>query len=187
MSTKNEPAQHLPNGPQGQQDIIHTLRTAQQHQVTLSIIADQKANIIIGFALLFFSVIQTQIFAKEFTNQVYFWPLTALSITVFVSLFFAIMVVLPRFKATKKQEALHEMPNPLFFGFFSSFTQDEYTNYMMDHIQNNETARRLMIQDMYQIGIILAKKYELLRISYLSLSAGAGLSVVVLVLKLLFH
>ncbi|NQV16776.1 hypothetical protein HQ531_15035 [bacterium] len=43
---KNEVKDNTPAG----QDIIHTLRTAQQHQVTLSLIADQKANIIIGFA-----------------------------------------------------------------------------------------------------------------------------------------
>ena len=76
------------------QDIIHTLRTAQQHQVTLSMIADQKANIIIGFALIFFSVIQSQMFSTEFSNQIYFIPLSALSLTVFFSFFLA--TVLPR-------------------------------------------------------------------------------------------
>ena len=63
--------------PGNQQDIIHTLRTAQQHQVTLSMIADQKANIIIGFALIFFSVIQSQIFSAEFLNDIYFFPIVS--------------------------------------------------------------------------------------------------------------
>ena len=171
--------------PDGQ-DIIHTLRTAQQHQVTLSLVADQKANIIIGFALIFFSVIQSQMFSTELSDKIYFWPLRALSLTVFLSFFLAILVVLPRFKRSSKITGLADMPNPLFFGFFSAFTQAEYTDYMMETVNSNEAARRLMIQDLYQIGVILKKKYELLRFSYISLAMGALLSVVVLILKLLF-
>ncbi|MBT4033967.1 MAG: hypothetical protein HOB84_00805 [Candidatus Marinimicrobia bacterium] len=172
--------------PGNQQDIIHTLRTAQQHQVTLSMIADQKANIIIGFALIFFSVIQSQIFSAEFMDDMYFFPITALALTVFVSFFLAIMVVLPRFKRGHIYTQPSQMPNPLFFGFFASFTQAEYTDYMMDTVNNNEAARRLMVQDLYQIGVVLQKKYELLRFSYLSLAIGALLSTIVLVIKLFF-
>lgn len=173
-----------PNGAEGQ-DIIHTLRTAQQHQVTLSMIADQKANIIIGFALIFFSVIQSQIFSKEFSANVYFWPICALSLTVFVSFFMAIMVVLPRFKRNQAIVKPADMPNPLFFGFFSAFSQSEYTDFMMETVNTNEAARRLMVQDLYQIGVVLKKKYELLRYSYMALAIGALLSVLVLILKLL--
>ncbi len=167
------------------QDIIHTLRTAQQHQVTLSMIADQKANIIIGFALIFFSIIQSQMFSAKFTNHAYFIPLVALSLTVFISFFLAILVVLPRFKKTVKITQLSEMPNPLFFGFFTSFSMNDYTDYMMETVNSNEAARRLMIKDLYQIGAVLKKKYELLHYSYLSLAVGALLSVVVLILKLI--
>ena len=186
MSKKDKNEDIPVAGPKHRQDIIHTLRTAQQHQVTLSMIADQKANIIIGFALIFFSVIQSQIFAREFTEKIYFWPLSALSLTVFTSFFLAIMVVLPRFKKGQRFDSPSQMPNPLFFGFFASFSQDEYTEYMMSTVTSNEVARELMIRDMYQIGAILKRKYELLRLSYLSLAVGALLSVVVLILKLLF-
>jgi len=171
--------------PSIQQDIIHTLRTAQQHQVTLSMIADQKANIIIGFALIFFSVIQSQIFSSEFTNDAYFFPLCALALTVFISFFLAILVVLPRFKRGHVYTQPSQMPNPLFFGFFASFTQTEYTDYMMAAVNNNEVARRLLVQDLYQIGVVLKRKYELLRFSYLSLAVGVLLSVIILLIKLL--
>jgi len=180
LSTTEEVLEHMVGG----QDIIHTLRTAQQHQVTLSMIADQKANIIIGFALIFFSVIQSQIFAREFTQQIYFLPLTALSLTVFVSFLFSILVVLPRAKSIKLDKP-SDMPNPLFFGFFAAFTQREYTDYMVKTVHNNAAARKLMIQDLYQIGVVLKRKYNLLRYSYMALAIGALLSVVVLILKLI--
>ncbi len=35
------------------QDVIQALRTAHQHQVQLNVLADQKANINIGFTLFF--------------------------------------------------------------------------------------------------------------------------------------
>ncbi len=185
MATNEESKENVKTPHGGSQDIIHTLRTAQQHQVTLSMIADQKANIIIGFALIFFSVIQSQMFSEEFGSNIYFWPLAALSLTVFISFFLAILVVLPRFKRGQQITTPSQMPNPLFFGFFSSFSQEEYTDYMMETVNNNEAARRLMVQDLYQIGVILKKKYELLRYSYVSLAVGAVLSVVVLILKLI--
>lgn len=178
--------ENIENAPAGGgQDIIHTLRTAQQHQVTLSLIADQKANIIIGFALIFFSVIQSQMFSKEFGSQIYFIPLTALSLTVFVSFFLAILVVLPRIKNTGFAKPA-DMPNPLFFGFFASFSESEYSDYMIKRVNSNQAARELMIKDLYQIGVVLKKKYLLLRYSYMLLAVGAFLSVLVLILKLIF-
>jgi len=167
------------------QDVIHTLRTAQQHQVTLSMIADQKANIIIGFALIYFSVIQSQMFSEEFGNNVYFIPLSALSLTVFLSFFLAILVVLPRIKSSGFEKP-EDMPNPLFFGFFASFSEKNYTDYMMNTLDSNAAAREMMIKDIYQIGVVLKKKYQLLRFSYGLLAVGALMSVVILGLKLLF-
>ncbi len=186
LENLKETATSLNKDESGRQDIIHTLRTAQQHQVTLSLIADQKANIIIGFALIFFSVIQSQIFSSELSNKIYFIPISALSLTVFISFFLAILVVLPRIKShgfTKPSD----MPNPLFFGFFASFPEKEYTDFMMKTVNSNAAARELMIKDIYQIGAVLKKKYQLLRYSYMLLAIGALLSVFVLALKLLFQ
>lgn len=183
MNDKIDIQKPAESDPRHRQDIIHTLRTAQQHQVTLSMIADQKANIIIGFALIFFSVIQSQMFSDTFMDALYFFPLSALALTVFVSFVLALLVVLPRFKRGQVLDKPSQMPNPLFFGFFASFSQAEYTDYMMETVTSNEVARRLMVQDLYQIGVILKKKYELLRFSYLSLAIGALLSVVILIIK----
>jgi hypothetical protein len=184
MHEKHDSIEEISIKPPPRQDIIHTLRTAQQHQVTLSMIADQKANIIIGFALIYFSVIQSQMFSTEFTDKVYFIPLSALSLTVFVSFFLAILVVLPRIKSTGFDKP-EDMPNPLFFGFFASFSEKEYTQYMVNTLDSNAAAREMMIKDMYQIGVVLKKKYQLLSFSYILLAVGALLSVFVLGLKIL--
>ena len=46
--------ENSPEEKEDQHDIIYAVRTAQQHQVQLSLMADQKANILIGFSLIFF-------------------------------------------------------------------------------------------------------------------------------------
>lgn len=184
MQNKPDPIERVTVHAPSLQDIIHTLRTAQQHQVTLSMIADQKANIIIGFALIYFSVIQSQMFSEEFSKNVYFIPLSALSLTVFLSFFLAILVVLPRIQS-RGYDKPENMPNPLFFGFFASFSEKEYSNYMVKTLDSNQAAREMMIKDIYQIGVVLKKKYQLLRFSYGLLALGALLSVFILGLKLL--
>mgnify|MGYP001556576594 CR=1 FL=1 len=45
--------------PATQADVIHVLRTAQLHHVSLSMAADQKANIVLGSYLIFLTVTQS--------------------------------------------------------------------------------------------------------------------------------
>ncbi|MBL7033333.1 MAG: hypothetical protein ISR91_04235 [Candidatus Delongbacteria bacterium] len=172
------------NLPVDDHDVIYALRTAQQHQAQLSLVADQKANIVIGFSLIFLSVIQSQMFSAEFSTKIYFVPMITMAFLVFISFFMAILVVLPRTR-THHFKRPEEMPNPLFFGFFASVPEKNYVDYMMETLSDNRSARRLLLKDIYQIGAVLKKKYRLLRYSYILLALGALLSVIIFGIKLL--
>lgn len=152
-------------------DVIYALRTAQQHQVQLSLIADQKANIIIGVTMIFLSAIQSQLFSDDFNNKIYFLPLIVLSVMISISFFTAILVVLPR-TSNQNFKAPEDMPNPLFFGHYASLDETIYSEYMLKTLNNNMTAREMLIKDIYQIGRILKKKYKLLKYSYMFLAVG---------------
>ncbi len=165
-------------------DVIYALRTAQQHQAQLSLVADQKANIVIGFSLIFLSVIQSQFFSEHFSSRIYFLPMIAMASMIFTSFFMAILVVLPRTRVHEFSRP-EEMPNPLFFGFFSALPEREYVDYMLERLSDNPAARELLLKDIYQIGLVLKKKYTLLRYSYMLLALGALLSVCVFGIKLL--
>ena len=149
-----------------QGDVIYVLRTAQQHHVMLGMIADQKANIILGAFLIFITVTQTVL---ENHNQ-YSMAMWILSAFFTVSAIFALLVITPRFR--KAKPASGAPSNLLFFGSFSVLDQDEYVNALRDSLQDNEQARTLMMRDIYQIGQVLDKKYVNLRLSYLSLGTG---------------
>ncbi len=153
-----------------QGDVIYVLRTTQQHHVMLGMIADQKANIILGAFLIFITVTQSVL---ENNNQ-YDIPIWILSVFFTFSAIFALLVIAPRFRNIKPQA--NNPSNLLFFGSFSMLKQDDYIQALKDNLQNNEQARTLMMKDIYQIGMVLNKKYRNLRLSYISLGTGIVVS-----------
>lgn len=149
-----------------QGDVIYVLRTAQQHHVMLGMIADQKANIVLGAFLIFITVTQTMI-ENHSQYSIAMWVLSAFFT---ISAIFALLVITPRFRNPKAPSGAPT--NLLFFGSFSVLDQDEYVDALRDSLQNNEQARTLIMRDIYQIGKVLDKKYVNLRLSYLSLGTG---------------
>jgi len=156
-----------------QGDVIYVLRTTQQHHVMLGMIADQKANIILGAFLIFITVTQSMLEKYDTYNT----PIWTLSAFFTLSAIFALLVIAPRFRSINPKSA--RPSNLLFFGSFSVLSQDEYIQTLKDNLQNNEQARSLIMKDIYQIGIVLDKKYTNLRLSYISLGLGIVTSSIV--------
>jgi len=181
-SANNSPKNTNTTDKPDDHDVIYALRTAQQHQVQLSLIADQKANIIIGVTMIFLSAIQSQLFSSDFSSKVYFLPLIVLSVMISIAFFTAILVVLPR-TSNQKFKTPEEMPNPLFFGHYASLDEKTYSNYMLNILKDNTSARELLIKDTYQIGRILKKKYALLKYSYMFLASGVLIFVLALAIN----
>ena len=149
----------------GDQDVIHALRTTQLHQVQLSVIADQKANINIGFTLFFITLSQSQFSVDLSIGGAFKVGFIVFILSIFTSLLLAIMVVLPRTAKFRIQRP-EQMSNPFHFGMFTQLTQEVYVDYLAESLTDNNHARRLMSIDIYQIGRVLNRKYRLLRFSY---------------------
>ncbi len=148
-----------------QGDVIYVLRTTQQHHVMLGMIADQKANIVLGAFLIFLTV--TQKMPDQSANfDLSLWILTGFFT---LSALFALMVIAPRFR-NKLQKS--NAGNLLFFGSFADMEQDEYIKQLNSQLQDNKQARHMIMNDIYQIGQVLNKKYKNLRLSYASLALG---------------
>jgi hypothetical protein len=153
-------------------EVIVALRTVQQSQVRLNILADQKANINIGFTLLFITLSQSPIVLDSVTTSILRWGLVGITVMVATSLTLALMVVFPRTGGARIQKP-EQMVNPFYFGMFSQLEQQSYVDYMLENLNHNQQARRMLLVDIYQIGRVLKRKYRLLRFSYgfLALSA----------------
>lgn len=147
------------------------LRTTQQIHLELSVMADQKANIIIAFCSVVFSVSLTQVGGFDLT-----WGFMALAASSAASMVAAILTVIPRTGSKALKNAGGNL-NPLFFGHFTQYSRDEYLDTMKKLLESDEKVYETLIHDIYQSGLVLKnKKYRFLRISYLIFFIGLCLS-----------
>jgi len=144
--------------------IDYLLRTTQQHHVRLSLMADQKANIMIAAS----SILLTFAFAN-FKQQNLFWGFLALFVFTFISLVLSVLAVLPHFGREKQQTQL----NMLFFGHFADLSLDEYYEEMDKIMSSDKTTYEAITKDIYYIGQNLQHhKYKYLAWSYRAFLAG---------------
>ncbi len=138
---------------------VYLLRTAQQHHVHLSSMADNKANIMIGVSALIFSMLIGYI-QKEGLGL----PTGILAVSTLMAATTAIMAVLP---SSKGQAPGNPGFNPLFFGCFSQLTPEEFCREMEKVLRDDPSVYTALAMDMYGIGHVLyRKKYRYLAFSY---------------------
>lgn len=148
-------------------DVIYALRTTHQYQTNLINLADHKANILIGLSLVTFSILLTKATWILEQEGMRLSAITTFAAIQLATVLTAIWVVLPKLTGVQKFASLQDAPNPMFFGFFTQFSQSEFSDYAASVLQHDQHARALLIRDIYQIGHILRRKYKGLRIAYL--------------------
>ena len=178
--TDNQPS----SSAEENDDVIVALRTAQQHQVQLNLLADQKANINIGFTLFFITLSQSQLSLVESEQEFFRIGFVLLILSIATSLLLALVVVLPRTGKTRIQNP-EQMTNPFYFGMFSQLKQEDYVSYISEKVSDNAAAHRILTTDIYQIGTVLKRKYRLLRFSYAFLGLATIIAVILFSLKIL--
>jgi hypothetical protein len=148
---------------------IHLVRTATQSNIMLSQMADQKASLLMGAAIVVFSLSIGQ--ASRGAMSV---SLLLLGGFAFLSACLAVAAVLPTFGAKPPP---HAHRNLLFFGVFAHMEEDEFADAVIDRLENEEEMFRMMLRDIHQNGTVLQrKKYRLLGWSYRVFLAGLALS-----------
>ncbi len=167
-------------------DVIQTLRTAHQNQTQLNLMADQKANILIGTLVLVFTVVMTRLLPLMEGNQQLMFPLLVFVLMQLIPLILTVLVLIPKNINGPKDQDISSIANPLFFGFFTRYSESTYTAYLNSILQDDESARTLLIKDIYQIGLILKRKYLLLRMAYISALLGVVLPMLTWLLMVVF-
>lgn len=157
------------------------LRTVQQHHAHLSALADQKAGIIIAANSILFSL------ALSRNLEAADWGTLLLMTGSAVTVFFALLVVSP-FSAFRKTPDVDSSGfNLLFFGHFSSLDAEEFTERMHQAMQLEPRLHDTMIRDIYQLGMVLAKrKYRFLGYAGISFICSLVLSVAGFLLSRLY-
>lgn len=146
------------------------LRTAQQHHVALSSMADTKANIIITMS----SIVLTLTLGRLNDPDLRVAALILGAFTL-LALLLAILAVLPKYRPPKLNADGTLPPdfNLLFFGHFGMLARERYLQEMAHALARDGSPYATWAADIYSLGVYLAHyKYRYLRLSYLFFLAG---------------
>jgi hypothetical protein len=159
--------------PEDRTAVDNILRINVNNQVRLTVMADQKANIMITVASIVFSVT-----VANLNNEVMKWPLLFFALGCTVSLLAAIFAIIPQTGYPKKpgtNEIDRDSPsfNPLFFGHFAHIPIEEYKEDYAETLMTDDRIYDALAGDIYGIGTTLMNnKYKWLRRSYMAFLVG---------------
>ena len=159
--------------PEDRTAVDNILRINVTNQMRLTVMADQKANIMITVASIVFSVT-----VANLDNEVMKWPLLFFAFGCTISLLAAIFAIIPQTgypKIPGTDEIDRESPafNPLFFGHFAHIPIEEYKEDYAETLMTDDRIYDALAGDIYGIGTTLMNnKYKWVRRSYMAFLVG---------------
>lgn len=156
-------------------------RTVLKNHLKLSDIADSKANILLSVNAIVISLALANIIPKldSASNRHLIIPTLILVCFSVASIVLSIMSTRPNVTSgefTKEQVKKREV-NILFFGNFHKMPLDEYKWAMDELLDNKEHVYDMLTMDLYYLGIVLNRKYKILRWTYTIFMTGIIVSV----------
>jgi tRNA A37 threonylcarbamoyladenosine modification protein TsaB len=166
---------------------IQTLfRTTLRNHIKLSDIADTKANILLSVNAIIISLALANIIPKldQVSNRHLLYPTLVLILFSVASIILSIASTRPNVTSgefTDEQVAKREV-NLLFFGNFHKVPFDRYEKALMGLINDKEEIYQSLLKDLWSLGVVLNRKYKLLRWTYTIFMIGIISSVIAFII-----
>lgn len=163
-------------------------RISSSNHQRLSDMADSKANIMISVNSIIVSVLLSVLLRSLGQYPHLTFPLFLLVTVNVITIVFSVLATRPTLpKGTfTKDDVTEKKVNLLFFGNFYKMNMEDYTYGMKQMMKDKDFLYGSLIKDGYSQGVILGKKYNLLRISYNVFMFGLIASVLAFVISSLF-
>jgi len=154
-------------------------RTTYRVHISLSSIADNKANILLSINAIIISVITTSIFSQFEDYPSMLIPALLIMAVCLSTIVFAILSTRPKVNSGifTREDILEKRTNLLFFGNFHAMPLNDYLWGIGEMMKDKEYLYGSMAKDIYFLGKVLAKKFQLLRIAYNIFMYGMIISV----------
>ncbi|WP_276133168.1 Pycsar system effector family protein [Polluticoccus soli] len=165
------------------------LRLTSENHLELSNMADGKANILISVNSIIISVILSVLLRRLEVD-------TYLTIPTIIFLFFSVSTIVLAILATRpkvsqgrfsKNDIMSKRTNLLFFGNFYKSSLEEYQWAMGTMMKDKDYLYGSLIQDIHQLGMVLGRKYRLIRAAYNVFMVGIIVSVIAFGLAVALH
>jgi predicted metal-dependent HD superfamily phosphohydrolase len=155
-------------------------RLTSGNHLRLSSMSDNKSHIMISVNSIIISIVISVLFGKLAANKEYIIPACILLGVCLASMTFSILATRPSISGGKftEEDIRSKKTNLLFFGNFFRMEMEDYQRAMNQMMKDGEYMYNSMIKDIYYLGIVLAKKYRYLRISYTIFMWGLILAVI---------
>jgi hypothetical protein len=149
-------------------------RTTAKNHMQLSQIADNKANIMLSINALILSISVTGLLPQMGLHPEVRLPLFLLLAVCLGSMVFATISTIPKLSKgiTTREECDRKEGNLLFFGNFHAMKRTQYEMAMNELMNDRSYLYGSLVRDLYYLGVVLHRKYALLRISYMIFMYG---------------
>jgi predicted metal-dependent HD superfamily phosphohydrolase len=157
-------------------------RVALRNHITLSDIADTKANILLSVNAIIISVALSNLLPKldNPSNDYLIYP--TLIFMIFTVICIVLSVLATRPNVTKgqftKEDVANKKVNLLFFGNFHQMKLNEFEWAMEEMMKDKDYLYGSLTKDLYFLGLVLNRKYNLLRVTYNVFMIGIVISVI---------
>ncbi len=164
-------------------------RISSSNHQRLSDMADNKSHIMITVNSIIISVVASLLLRKLDTNDYLIIPAILLLLISLVTIVISILATRPNIpNGTFSQQDLDEKKvNLLFFGNFYRMSLDSYAQGMQRVMNDRDFLYGTLIRDIYAQGVVLGKKYKLLRLAYNIFMFGLIVSVIAFIVAALME
>ncbi len=166
-------------------------RVTMRNHLKLSDIADTKSNILLSVNAIIISVVLANLIPKldNPSNEYLIVPTILFLVFTILSMSLSILATRPNITSGEftKEDVAQKKVNLLFFGNFHKMELKDYEWAMQELIKDKEYVYNTLTKDLFFLGKVLNRKYQLLRWTYTIFLAGIIISVIAFLVALKFY
>lgn len=160
-------------------------RVALRNHMTLSDIADTKANILLSVNAIIISMTLSTLIPKLDNPSNHYLIIPSIIFIAFTvaSIILSVMATRPNVTEGKftKEDVANKKVNLLFFGNFHQMNLPDFEWAMEEMMKDRDYLYGSLTKDLYFLGLVLNRKYKLLRTTYTVFMIGIIVSVIAFV------
>ena len=157
-------------------------RVTLKNHITLSDIADTKANILLSVNAIIISLALSNLIPKldNPSNSYLIYPTLIFLVFSLVSMGLSVLATRPNVTSGKftKEDVENKKVNLLFFGNFHKMKLGEFEWAINEVMKDKDYLYSSMTKDLYFLGVVLHRKYKILRLTYAIFLIGVVVSVI---------
>lgn len=155
----------------------------------LSDMADNKSNILITVNSIILSVVIALLLRKLDNNTHLVFPTAILLLTSLATMVIAILATRPSVPDGRytDEDLKSKKVNLLFFGNFHKMDLESYSSGMKLMMEERDYLYSTLIKDVYSQGVVLGRKFKLLRLAYNIFMYGLVVSVLAFVIVVIIN